>query len=98
MNGIKEIKEQFNLTGKLVVTYDGSNDEGYVNEIELGKEAARNAIETWVYGELASRFGGWEINEGSQGTISIDFDTGKVQFSHSENVIETIDTNLDETF
>ena len=33
--------------------------------------------------------GGWEINEGSSGTVRLDIDTGTITVHHSENVMTT---------
>lgn len=32
---------------------------------------------------------GWEINEGSSGTVTLDIDSGKIHISHDENITET---------
>lgn len=34
--------------------------------------------------------GGWEINEGAWGTITLDFDSGKIHHEHNQRVEESI--------
>lgn len=95
---IKEIKERFKLTGTCEIEYSGSGDEGFIDEVPLDSEEAREAVESWAYDELAERYGGWEINEGSRGTITIDFDAGTFKIVHGEHVIETREFTTEETF
>jgi len=58
-------------TGKL--TFDGSGDSGQLHDnIELSSGQSMDIpsfIEEWCYDMLGYHFGGWEINEGSQGTF-----------------------------
>jgi hypothetical protein len=76
-----DLKEDFdrffeqmgNETGKL--TFDGSGDSGQLHDnIELSNGQSMDIplfIEAWCYDMLSEYFGGWEINEGSQGTFYI---------------------------
>jgi hypothetical protein len=47
-------------------------------------------LETCIYEFLPS---GFEINDGSQGTLTIDTQTAKVTIQHQENVTETRDSS-----
>ena len=79
------------------VTYEGGGDSGYVNgTITLdGKksEDLPSSVEDYIYGIL-SNFGGWEINEGSQGKVEFDFLEKKVVVNHGMNYEETFAENL----
>jgi hypothetical protein len=51
-------------------------------------------LEEWAYTLLSSRFGGWEINEGSYGEIVLNKDgTGRVEFNERIETVET--SNVD---
>lgn len=89
MEQLREIKTKYSLTGTLVVEYNGSNDEGWVGDVELASSDARQDVENAVYEILEQRYGGWEINEGSSGKVTIDFDKGTFKVSHDENVMST---------
>ncbi len=49
----------------------------------------REAIENWCYDLLAQHFPGWEINEGSDGTIELDVVKQTATLEHDENVMST---------
>ena len=49
----------------------------------------REAIENWCYDLLAEHFPGWEINEGSDGTIELDIVKKTATLEHDENVMST---------
>lgn len=82
---------------KFVITYAGSNDEGYVNEvsgqIEDGVELAvsyelQHELEDVAYDILEKHYAGWEINEGSHGHITIDV-AARSAFLHHGTIVET---------
>ena len=67
------------------VTYEGGGDSGYVNskyESEKGSGDVPAGIEDICYG-LLEEYGGWEINEGSQGTIV--FTKDEIEVNHEWN-------------
>lgn len=75
----------------VVIEYSGSNDEGYINEITATPEDAVDygtdlyrELESLAYDVLSSRHGGWEINEGSDGTITINVKERKAVLKHGE--------------
>jgi hypothetical protein len=86
--------------GILTVTYNGSGDSGYLEgSFEENNSQVPTAIEDWCYGELSRRFGGWEINEGSDGNFIFDFNTKIVTLNHTENIEENAsDTYFEESF
>ena len=49
----------------------------------------REAIENWCYDLLEQHFGGWELNEGSDGTIELDIVKKTATMQHDENVMST---------
>jgi hypothetical protein len=66
--------------------YDGAGDQGWVQEVRYVPEPAAGlpeglpqVIERFVYVRLPA---GWEINEGSEGTLTIDVKTGRDQLLH----------------
>jgi hypothetical protein len=71
--------------GILTVTYNGSG--------------VPSGIEDWCYGELSRNFGGWEINEGSDGNFIFDFNNKIVTLNHTENIEDnSSDTYFEESF
>lgn len=56
----------------------------------------REAIENLCYAKLEESHGGWEINEGSQGSFVINVEDGTVEWHHETNIIE-VETS-EETF
>lgn len=85
---------------KVVIEYSGSDDEGYINDItvesldgasvdlELGNELY-DLIRDEAYDLLSSESPGWEINEGSQGHITILVAERKAFLHHGLNEIRT---------
>ena len=49
----------------------------------------REAIENWCYDLLGEHFPGWEINEGSDGTIELNVIKKTATLEHDENVMRT---------
>lgn len=48
-----------------------------------------DAIESWCYDLLEQHFPGWEINDGSSGTITLDIVKKSATMDHGENVMKT---------
>jgi hypothetical protein len=73
--------------GVLTISYNGSGDSGYIEDSfkENGNRVPAG-IEDWCYGELSRNYGGWEIEEGSDGNFVFDFNTKIVTLNHTENV------------
>lgn len=82
---------------KVVIEYHGSGDEGYIEDIWTEpaiegialSDDLESDLEQIAYDILEQQCGGWEINEGSQGTITIDVKARKTVLNHGENRIET---------
>jgi hypothetical protein len=81
--------------------YSGYGDSGAIDGIQFRNEAGVRVdrttlpapiieqLETCIYEFLPS---GFEINDGSQGTLTIDTQTGKVTIQHQENYTDTRDS------
>lgn len=62
----------------LVVEFDGCGDEGTIFPNNENPEIDE-AVQDFAYYLLEQHYPGWEINEGSQGTITIDINCGSVR-------------------
>lgn len=86
--------------GYLFITYNGSGDSGYIESSFEGTNTAVPAsIENWCYDELEQNFGGWEINEGSEGRFEFNFNDFTVLLTHTYNTEESgTNTLFEENF
>lgn len=76
--------------GILTLRYNGSGDSGYIeSSFEETSDQVPAAIEDWCYNELESNYGGWEINEGSDGEFVFNFHNMKIGLYHTYNTEET---------
>jgi hypothetical protein len=73
--------------GYLVLKYNGGGDSGYIESDFENGEPAPGAVEEWCYQQLEEHFGGWEINEGSQGEFQFDFNEKTVVLAHTYNTM-----------
>lgn len=87
-------------TGILTLKYNGSSDSGYIeSSFDENGDAVPAGIEDWCYRALENNFGGWEINEGSDGEFIFDFNNSMVTLNHTMNTEETAtDTLYEESF
>lgn len=73
------------------ISYEGSGDSGYIESDIIFNDNTRSdypgQLEDWMYREL-EQYGGWEINEGSQGEFHFNFDEKTIRLSHGENYEE----------
>ena len=88
------------------VAYSGYGDSGAIDGVQFRDAAGERVdranlpgdvieqLETCVYEFLPS---GFEINDGSQGTLTIDTQTAKVTIQHQENYTETRDSSREFT-
>jgi hypothetical protein len=86
--------------GILTLKYNGSGDSGYIESSfeEIGDQVPA-AIEDWCYRQLEQNFGGWEINEGSDGEFIFNFNEMTIELNHTYNVEENAhDTIYEESF
>jgi|688.fasta_scaffold18669_15 hypothetical protein len=81
------------------VSYNGGGDSGYIEgtyESEKGTGDISGEIEDICY-SLLEEYGGWEINEGSQGTIVFTKDEIEVNHEWNTEVDETNEINIEIT-
>ena len=86
--------------GILTLRYNGSGDSGYIeNSFEETGDGVPASIEDWCYTKLEREFGGWEINEGSDGEFVFNFNDSTVALHHTYNTEEnSSDTLYEEGF
>jgi len=85
---IREFLEKEGIE-EMTVTYEGSGDDGSINSEYIsqnGDGQIDDDIESICY-NLLEEYGGWEINEGSQGTINFTKDT--IDVNHEWNTEES---------
>ena len=76
--------------GYLTIKYNGSGDSGYMEgNFEETGDPIPAEIEDWCYRELESNYGGWEINEGSQGMFIFNFNDSTITLEHTDNIEES---------
>lgn len=86
-NDLSEVEVPEN--GFLTIPYNGGGDSGYVDSsFEETGDAVPAGIDDWCYRELESHFGGWEINEGSDGRFVFNFNDSTVTLQHTMNTEE----------
>ena len=78
----------------LVLKYNGGGDSGYIESNFENGEPVPTEVEEWCYQQLEENFGGWEINEGSQGEFQFDFNEKTVILSHAYNIEESRSNTL----
>jgi hypothetical protein len=75
-------------------TYDGSGDSGWIQDMvdsSKGSKGLNEQLEYICYDLLEVFYGGWEINEGSNGSIDFNFEDQTVDLYHNQNVEENVD-------
>jgi hypothetical protein len=88
MTGLLFKLADIGITG-VFISYEGSGDSGLVNNEYISQDGdgeIDNDIENICY-DLLQEYGGWEINEGSQGTIN--FTKDEIIVNHEWNVEES---------
>lgn len=81
--------KEYSVT-EIVCTYTGGGDSGYVeSDMELGGDTVPtpSGIEDYCYTVLED-FSGWEINEGSQGSIRFNLKSKEYSIDHQWNTEE----------
>jgi hypothetical protein len=90
----EDIKEMFNSLDEsdeeyddiLTLSYNGSGDSGYIeSEFDEGGDVPSD-VENFCYRKLESHFGGWEINEGSDGRFIFDRNNKTITLEHANNI------------
>ena len=78
----------------LALKYNGGGVSGYSESIFESGQSVPTEVEEWCYQQLEENFGGWEINEGSQGEFQFDFNEKTVILSHAYNIEESRSNTL----
>ena len=73
----------------LRLDYNGSGDSGYIEDSFRNGNSVPADVSDYCYEILESNFGGWEINEGSQGYFEVDLDRKEITLYHTFNLDET---------
>ena len=73
--------------GYMNLRYNGGGDSGYIESDFDNGQPVPTEIEEWGYQQLEENFGGWEINEGSQGEFQFDFNQKTLILTHTYNTI-----------
>ena len=100
-DSLNELEVNESIQNKtLELRYYGSGDSGYLEDYFDGTSILiPSKIEDWCYRQLENDFGGWEINEGSQGYFLFYLDQKEIELSHTMNVEEqSYDTLLEFDF
>jgi hypothetical protein len=86
--------------GVLTVKYNGSGDSGYIeSNFDETSDGVPTSMEDWCYRQLENNFGGWEINEGSDGEFIFNFNDMTITLNHTYNTEEnSTDTLFEESF
>jgi hypothetical protein len=91
-----KVKKYMNENGIETISaeYSGGGDSGAINEIydNHGTPIESTEVEGELYDYLNSAFSGWEINEGSNGTIEVDGD--EVSLEHIWFNYEWLETDF----
>lgn len=97
---IPELEDYFKRTGIEIIEarYSGGGDSGDIDSVTIdgegtdidwqSKEPDKKLIWNTLYDYLENAYGGWEINEGSAGTIEIN-NNMEIVISHEWNTVET---------
>lgn len=84
----------------LSISYDGSDDSGWISDMVIEDNHTyevfpsgpdRDALEDMAYRILSEFYGGWEINEGSSGSIELYLSQNRIELRHEWNVVQTED-------
>lgn len=84
---INQWKEEYG--DEITVTYDGYGDSGQINEYEYSQQ-----LEYAIYEIIDVYHSGWEINEGSSGEITINFENQEVNILHHQNIEDSFSEDL----
>lgn len=77
------------------VYFNGSGDSGDIDGHTQDGTALPNEVLHYFYGWLEEFYGGWEINEGSQGYFAIDTDENNLFLDFQENTEENQQRDID---
>jgi len=91
---LKEIDELDDTLPLMELRYNGGGDSGYIEGIFENGISVPAGVEDYCYRVLEHMHGGWEINEGSQGTFYFDLEKREVTLEHQYNTEENSNFTL----
>jgi len=96
INNIKQsLGENIPEDGILTVTYMGGGDSGDLNGIfEETGDTIPTEVEDFCYNILAKYHGGFENNEGGQGSIIFNLNDGIITIEHTDNIEAQVSDTL----
>jgi hypothetical protein len=72
--------------GILSIDFNGGGDSGYItNTFQPTGDVVPDIIENWCYNQLEEHYGGWEINEGSDGSFIFNFNDSTIELNLTYN-------------
>jgi len=87
-------KSQNVLDRQFTLGFNGSGDSGYIEDNFDNAISVPANVEDWCYRELENHFGGWEINEGSQGEFIFDVNEPSITLNFTSNIEEQITNTI----
>ena len=82
-------------SGILTLRYNGGGDSGYIeSQFDETNDVVPAGLEDWCYRQLEKHFGGWEVNEGSDGRFVFNFNNSTVSLFNTYNNEETVTNTL----
>jgi hypothetical protein len=96
INNIKQsLGENIPEDGILTVTYMGGGDSGDLNGIfEETGDTIPTEVEDFCYNILSKYHGGFEHNEGGQGSIIFNLNDGIITIEHTDNIVAQVSDTL----
>ena len=97
---LKAVEELFELINGREgrVDFSGGGDSGYIDDfmvIDGNQEDLPRLIEDMLYSMLNGNYGGWENNEGAQGSWLFDSSEKTILFDFNYNTEEEVSVNID---
>lgn len=74
---LRRVRDKHDVS-RIEIEFDGYGDSGTVTLAGEHDPEVTAATENYAYALLEQMFPGWEINEGSLGTITVDLDKSRV--------------------
>jgi hypothetical protein len=102
---MEEWKDQIEMNGGeipsngiLNARYSGGGDDGSMDGgFDEINQQLPGSMEDFCYNQLSSDFGGWENNEGGQGSFEFNFNEGTIILNHFGNIEQNESNTLFET-
>lgn len=89
---LSQMKEEYGSYVEL--NYDGSGDSGWIQDqvdSEKGSKGMTNELENIAYEALEMFHAGWEINEGSSGSMNFNFEDQTFSVTHYQNIEDEVE-------